>query len=199
MWAVGLGLYSTLRQPSLAKQIGYGLLTGFGIGNTLQPSLIAIQAGVERKHMAVVTSSRNFFRNLGGTLGLAISGTILNNAVRATLSPQGLSDSDIQLLLDSPSVFRESFGQQRTESLRVVLGSAYRDGFRVIFIVGAVLNALSLLATFFMIPQVNLERKDDDQLKEKGKRRYDMEKGRTDEEEHQSRIAPASSVLESKV
>lgn len=80
IWAVGLGLFSTLDQSSgLGKQIGYGILTGAGVGNTLQPyalvqfldcvcldfladeflrSLIAVQAGVERRDMAVVTSFR---------------------------------------------------------------------------------------------------------------------------------------------
>lgn len=38
MWAVGLGLFSTLDTTSgMGKQIGYGLLTGVGVGNTLQP------------------------------------------------------------------------------------------------------------------------------------------------------------------
>lgn len=55
LWAIGLGLFSTLDSVSLGKQIGYALLAGVGLGNTLQPSLIAVQAGVERKHMAVVT------------------------------------------------------------------------------------------------------------------------------------------------
>ncbi|KAF4624028.1 hypothetical protein G7Y89_g14147 [Cudoniella acicularis] len=37
-WAIGLGLYSTLDETSgLGKQIGYGVLTGFGVGCTLQP------------------------------------------------------------------------------------------------------------------------------------------------------------------
>ncbi|KAK9644811.1 hypothetical protein HCH54_007226 [Aspergillus fumigatus] len=55
IWAVGLGLFSTLDQSSgLGKQIGYGILTGVGVGNTLQPALIAIQAGVDRRDMAVL-------------------------------------------------------------------------------------------------------------------------------------------------
>lgn len=59
IWAVGLGLFSTLDESSsIAKQIGYGILTGVGVGNTLQPSLIAVQAGVERRDMAVVTAFR---------------------------------------------------------------------------------------------------------------------------------------------
>lgn len=98
MWAVGLGLYSTLDgSAGLGKQVGYAILTGFGVGQTLQPSLVAIQAAVERRDMAVVTGTRklvshadlsvvtqdlltrflSFVRNLGATLGLAVSGTIM--------------------------------------------------------------------------------------------------------------------------
>jgi hypothetical protein len=37
-WSIGLGLISTLDETSgLAKQIGYSLLIGVGVGNTLQP------------------------------------------------------------------------------------------------------------------------------------------------------------------
>ncbi|OAL43129.1 MFS general substrate transporter [Pyrenochaeta sp. DS3sAY3a] len=171
VWAVGLGLYSTIEGPSFGKQIGYALLSGFGLGNTLQPSLIAVQAGVERKHMAIVTSFRNFIRNLGGTLGLAISGTIINNAVRSNLAPDGLTRSEIQLLLDSPDLFRETFGKQQAQRVMAGLSQAYQNGFRIIFIVGAVLNALAFIATWFLIPQVNLKRDDDDKLKEEGLKR----------------------------
>ncbi|KAJ5019080.1 Efflux pump dotC [Colletotrichum sp. SAR 10_99] len=59
MWAVGVGLMSTLDEnSSVGKQVGYSLLIGAGVGNTLQPALIAIQAGVSRRDMAVVTSFR---------------------------------------------------------------------------------------------------------------------------------------------
>jgi hypothetical protein len=172
---------STLESSSLAKQISYGLLAGIGLGNTLQPSLIAVQAGVERKHVAVVTSTRNFIRNLGGTLGLAISGTIINNAVRSSLISHGLSGSDMQLILNSPDLFSESFGQQRTDAARIALKSAYQRGFRTIFIVGAVLNALAFVAAWFLMPQVELKREDDAQLKEEGKRRKENQRNKATE------------------
>ena len=177
VWAIGLGLISTLDTPSLGKQIGYGLLAGLGLGNTLQPSLIAMQAGVDRKHMAVVTAFRNFIRNLGGTLGLAISGTIINNAVRTSLTPYGLSRSDIRLLLDSPVMFRDRSGEQRMEMVRLALSTAYQEGFKIVFIVGAVLNALAFVAAWFLIPQVQLARADDEKLKEEGLR-WQAEKGK---------------------
>lgn len=37
-WAVGLGMMSTLNENTgIGKQIGYGLIIGVGVGNTLQP------------------------------------------------------------------------------------------------------------------------------------------------------------------
>ena len=37
-WAVGLGLMSTLDETTgIGKQIGYSILIGVGVGNTLQP------------------------------------------------------------------------------------------------------------------------------------------------------------------
>ncbi|KAH3929107.1 hypothetical protein HBH98_103460 [Parastagonospora nodorum] len=175
VWAIGMGLFSTLEDASLGKQIGFALLSGFGLGNTLQPSLIAVQAGVTRKHMAIVTSFRNFIRNLGGTLGLALSGTIINNAVRSTLTPLGLSASAIQLLTNSPDLFREEYGKERTDSIRFELKSAYVKGFRIIFIVSAALNALAFIAAWFLMPQVELNRDDDAKLKEEGKNRQKAE------------------------
>lgn len=170
-----MGLFSTLDDASLGKQIGFALLSGFGLGNTLQPSLIAVQAGVTRRHMAIVTSFRNFIRNLGGTLGLALSGTIINNAVRSTLTPLGLSASAIQLLTNSPDLFREEYGKERTDSIRLELKSAYVKGFRIVFIMGAALNALAFVAAWFLMPQVELNRDDDAKLKEEGKNRHKSE------------------------
>ncbi|KAL2882156.1 hypothetical protein SGCOL_002421 [Colletotrichum sp. CLE4] len=41
MWAVGIGLMSTLDEnSSVGKQVGYSLLVGAGVGNTLQPNNI---------------------------------------------------------------------------------------------------------------------------------------------------------------
>lgn len=78
IWTIGLGLITTLdANSSVAKQIGYSLLVGLGVGQTFQPSLVAIQGAVQRKEMAVITSVRMFVRNFGGTIGLAITGTVV--------------------------------------------------------------------------------------------------------------------------
>ncbi|CAG8908557.1 unnamed protein product [Penicillium egyptiacum] len=184
IWAIGLGLFSTLDQHSgLGKQIGYGILTGVGVGNTLQPSLIAVQAGVERRDMAVITSFRNFVRNLGGTLGLAIAGTIINNIVSSSISVLDLDKSQSRSLLSSPQSYLSKLSAEDAEHVRDVLTPAYQKGFRIIFIVGASLATFAFFLAVLLMPQVGLNRADDQALREEAKKRLD---GELDEEKRGS-------------
>ncbi|KAI1500227.1 permease of the major facilitator superfamily [Biscogniauxia marginata] len=170
-WAVGLGLMSTLDEHSgLGKQIGYSVIIGVGVGNTLQPALIAIQAGVERSDMAVVTSFRNFIRNLGATLGLAICGTILNNIVTSALSPLSIGADASSYLLSSPQSYLASIPIDQQEIIRAALIPAYRKAFRLIFIVGASLAACAFIIVLLMMPQVELSRPDDEKLKQESRK-----------------------------
>lgn len=83
IWAVACGLLSTISPTtSLGRLVGYQILSGIGSGQTLQTNLVAVQANVQRKEMAVATATRNFLRLLGGTIALSACGAILNNTVR---------------------------------------------------------------------------------------------------------------------
>ncbi|GAD92326.1 MFS drug transporter [Paecilomyces variotii No. 5] len=173
-WAVGLGLYSTLdSSSSLGKQVGYGVLTGFGVGQTLQPSLVAIQAGVSRKDMAVVTGARNFIRNLGGTIGLAIAGTIINNSLRSAFSTVNfhVSETEVNSIINDPlSFLSEKDGtDQNSAAIRDALIDGYKRGFQAMFWVMAGLAGLAFLIAFFLMPQLTLDRADDKKLKEEAK------------------------------
>ncbi|RDH27402.1 major facilitator superfamily domain-containing protein [Aspergillus welwitschiae] len=177
IWAIGLGLMSTLNETSnLGKQIGYGLLTGIGSGNTLQPALIAVQAGVARRDMAVVTSFRNFIRNLGGTLGLAVSGTIINNLLSTSITSLRLTTAQKQSFLASPSNYLSKLPADEAAYVRALLIPAYKEGFRIVFTVNAALAALAFFLAVALMPQVKLERADDERLKEEGMRRREEQR-----------------------
>ncbi|KAL3429004.1 major facilitator superfamily domain-containing protein [Aspergillus tetrazonus] len=156
IWAVGLGLFSTLDEHSgVGKQIGYGILTGVGVGNTLQP----------------------FVRNLGGTLGLAIAQTIINNLILSSLSSVHLSPSEQKSFLASPTAYISTLPETEATHIRSLLIPAYKRGFRIIFIIGAALAALAFGIAFALMRQVGLEKGDDEKLKEEGRRRVELEKG----------------------
>ncbi|KAK1715328.1 MFS drug transporter [Colletotrichum lupini] len=168
-WSVGLGLMSTLNETSgLGKQIGYSLLIGVGVGNTLQPALVAIQAGVLRKDMAVVTSFRNFVRNLGATFGLAICGTILNNIVKNSVNGLDLSAERLDSLLSNPQQYFSSLSDEEAQRIRDVLAPAYQRSFKVIFELGSGLAAAGFFVAWFLMPHIDLARPDDHKLKEQG-------------------------------
>ncbi len=59
----------------------YFLMIGLGLGLCMQTMLIAVQNTVPAKDMGVATSSATFFRQLGGTLGVAVFLSLLFNAL----------------------------------------------------------------------------------------------------------------------
>lgn len=127
--------------------------------------------------MAVVTSTRNFIRNLGGTLGLAIAGTILNNYLSSALSTspllasRSLSVAQLDAIKDSPMSFIEG-----DEELRQVVLRGYQAGFRWIFVVGASLAAAACMASAVLLPNVPLDKGDEERLKKEAKERVEEEK-----------------------
>ncbi|CAO1627955.1 unnamed protein product [Parajaminaea phylloscopi] len=168
-WSIGLGLFATLDETSgKSKQIGYALLTGFGIGQTLQTGLVALQGAVPREQMAVVTAMRNFARNLGGAIGLAIGYSIVSTTTISRLGPLGWSASRIRSALSDPSQV-SSPSSKWSVAEAAELRTAYIAGFRYSFYLLASLAAVSFVVTLFLLRQQDLDRDDDASLKARGK------------------------------
>ncbi len=112
---IGMGLLIDLNYPfNAAKSVIFQLITGIGIGGLFQTPLIALQAAMPSRDMAVATGALVLFRLLGSATGVAIGGTILNNQLADRLSDlndftptnlQGNIQSLVQL--DSPELRRE--------------------------------------------------------------------------------------------
>ena len=56
-------------------------MIGVGLGLCMQTMLIAVQNTVPARDMGVATSSATFFRQLGGTLGVAVFLSLLFNSL----------------------------------------------------------------------------------------------------------------------
>ncbi|KAK0536836.1 hypothetical protein OC842_001849 [Tilletia horrida] len=170
IWSIGMGLFATLGiKPDLGKQLGFGVLAGFGVGGTLQ-------SAVPRNKMAVLTASRNYIRNLGAALGLAIAQTTIQSTIRAQLRWR---DDLIQQALNDPS----TLSPVQLADFR----AAYLLGFCRLFYVLASLAVASFWAVFFFVPQRSIDRADDEDLK----------KGRTPEELAQESQAAAAAAAAS--
>jgi len=61
-------------------------LTGFGVGTTFSATFLAIQNSAPRKQIGIASSLPQFMGNLGGTIGLAILGTVQVNTFASKVS-----------------------------------------------------------------------------------------------------------------
>ncbi|MBF4999241.1 DHA2 family efflux MFS transporter permease subunit [Nocardia sp. BSTN01] len=78
--ACGAALYAQVHYDSpLWQPLVYSAVIGFGLGGCMQTLIIAAQNAGPRSDMGVSTASATFFRQMGGTLGVAVFLTILFN------------------------------------------------------------------------------------------------------------------------
>src|SRR3546814_9354753 len=94
--AAGRTLLSTMTDAtSLFEWSLYMLVRGLGIGMVMQVLVLAMQNASEPQDMGVVTSSANFFRSLGGSMGISVFGAIfpslLADRLGAFLPPGALA------------------------------------------------------------------------------------------------------------
>ena len=98
-FAVAAAVWSTT--TPLWLLVSNVFLMGVGMGMLTPPLLTAIQNHLGTERMGLATSSQQFFRNLGGTAGVAILGFVMNVTLRDRLAtvPGVASIGDLQRLL----------------------------------------------------------------------------------------------------
>jgi MFS family permease len=74
--------YETTRTELILES----MFLGMGIGMGFPVFAIAVQNAFEYSKLGVATASTQLFRSIGGTVGVAIMGTILNNSLSSKLS-----------------------------------------------------------------------------------------------------------------
>lgn len=93
--AVSFVLLSTMGTTTgrVEASIYMGLL-GIALGMVIQVIVVAVQNEVPREHLGAATSAAQFFRMIGGTVGLSVSGALLNARLLGHLAagagPDGL-------------------------------------------------------------------------------------------------------------
>ncbi|MEB8326890.1 MFS transporter [Dietzia kunjamensis] len=87
--AVGLFLLWTIdADTSLTLVMVYMLVLGIGLGNCMQPLTLIVQNAVSPREIGVATASATFFRQLGGTAGVAVFLSILFSRVGGSISSE---------------------------------------------------------------------------------------------------------------
>ena len=116
-------------------------LMGIGMGLSIPPFLIAVQTTVERRQLGTATSTMQFSRSIGGTLGVSVMGAALSARLASNLSASGLDPKLVSQLLDPLP------GTQAVinEAARI----AVADAITVVFFFAFIAAGLAFGATLF--------------------------------------------------
>ncbi len=159
---------------------------GLGLGNTMQPLTLAVQSSVAPREIGMATSSATFFRQMGGTLGVAVFLSLLFNTLGdniknafldAAKTPEFLAAMKDPNVLANPvnASFVKALASGDTSALAAVssdssiinkldpvLAHPFKVGFSqsmdTVFLVGAIVCAVGFVVLLFM-PKVVLSGK----------------------------------------
>ncbi|MCQ6562660.1 MDR family MFS transporter [Paenibacillus mendelii] len=159
---------------SVAMAVVSMTVFGIGLGLSMSVFTLTVQNVLPPTQLGVATATSTLFRNLGGTIGIAIFGSVMNSAMMRNLEqamtggsgvdlsradpetaaqlsklmdPRSLMDQPLLMELQSklPEEAQPLFAQM-VDMLRTVL----RDTLSTVFLLGAVLVGLGLVLTFFL-------------------------------------------------
>ena len=168
--AMGAGtfLVSTMSTTtSFGTAVSYIVVLGFGLGITFPSFTIAVQNAVPHSLLGAATSATQFYRSVGGAMGLAVLGSLMASRFTSGLSeslspgirealpaerlaglgndPQAVVNPDALGALQS-AVGDAALAQELLAALRGALADAIGDT----FLVGVGILALAAAATAFM-------------------------------------------------
>jgi EmrB/QacA subfamily drug resistance transporter len=116
-------------------------LMGIGMGFSIPPFLIAVQTTVERRYLGTATSTMQFSRSIGGTLGVSVMGAALSARLIADLREAGLDIGLVTQLLNP----LPGSGAVINETARIAVANAVN----IVFVIAFIAALVGLLVTFF--------------------------------------------------
>jgi len=145
LFAAGFGWLSRMGAESAYGDILPSLaVLGAGMGLSMVAILLAVQNTVPRSLMGTATSANLFFRTIGGTVGVAVMGSVMGHRMMAYLG--GTSDPQLLELAANPDVIvsETTRAALSTEALGW-LRTALAGSLEAVFLVGTAIAALALV------------------------------------------------------
>jgi MFS family permease len=146
--AVGMFLLSRLEvdTPTWASSLAM-LVVGAGLGLVMQVLIIAVQNSVDFRDMGVATSSATFFRSMGGTLGIALFGAILNSRLSSELASRvpPTAPVDPAQLTGSPETIANL-----APPVHDAVVTSFVEALQTVFLVGFPVALVAFVLTWFL-------------------------------------------------
>lgn len=150
--AAGLALLSQLGVGTPLPLVGvFMAVLGTGIGLTMQVLVLAVQNVSAAADMGVATSAATFFRSMGGAVGVAVFGAVLNNRIASSL-PRLLAERGVtapiggnEELLGSPAAIGDL-----PRPVHAAVIQAFADGLDTVFLVAVPVAMAAFVAVLFV-------------------------------------------------
>jgi len=168
-------LTTTSADTSLLVIDLFMLVLGVGLGNCMQPLLLIMQSAVPPTEIGVATSSATFFRQIGGTLGVAVFLSILFSTVGGNISEEfekaarteafqqvvaHPTPADAAVLGSSGAAEKVQGDSSFIETLSPALAHPFKQGFAasmdLVFMLGAGVGVVAFLLLLLLMPRVEL-------------------------------------------
>jgi EmrB/QacA subfamily drug resistance transporter len=150
---VGSLLLSQLHYDTEFWYVGVSMFVlGAGVGMLMQNLVLVVQNTTEVRNLGVATSAVTFFRSLGGTIGVAVMGSILGTVVAEDIR-SGIGGLPPEQQLQAAQALGAGTIPQISalpEFLRVIVESAYGMGVGSVFLAAVPLAIVTLIAVIFI-------------------------------------------------
>jgi EmrB/QacA subfamily drug resistance transporter len=147
-------LLAALDQSSTALAVARDLVFGgLGMGMVMPPMLVAVQTAVQKRDLGAATSFTQFFRSIGGAVGVSVMGAVMAHRLQTELGPvqRLLGDDAARRLLQElirPGGSASALQGLVLSSVRQLLAHALHG----VFLVGLAVCLLALLSAFLVPP-----------------------------------------------
>lgn len=140
MWAAAAGAGLLFVEAAL-------IALGLGFGLVMPNLMVAIQNAVLPSELGTATATSAFFRSLGGTFGVALSGAILTSqlhglsagtGIESAKSARAIAEQGLQQIALLPAAQKDA------------VIAAYRHAISTTFLVGSVIIALAFVLVLFL-------------------------------------------------
>jgi EmrB/QacA subfamily drug resistance transporter len=190
---IGLILNSTLEvESSLTRLILQLIVVGIGLGVNMPVFNITVQNAVSHKYLGVATSAMQTFRQIGGTVGVALLGSVMGNKMADELaSSQGANVpspppeiAGTMAQLQNPQVLMDT---EQLETIRAelpaemspffdqfiqMLKEALNTSLTTVFLVSSGIIALAFIVTLFLKEIPLRTTNNDDEETEENKKEF---------------------------
>jgi MFS family permease len=139
---LGMFLLSTL-EPSTPRVVSglFMAVLGIGLGLSMQVLVLATQNSVRVADLGVATSTVNFFRSVGGSVGVALFGALFNSRLVTELAGSGVPAPD-------PITPTAIAALPTAEKATFVAG--FSDALTGVFLIGVPVIGIGFLLSFLL-------------------------------------------------